>query len=91
MSKPSFSQIWSRIVASAGQTFKTKTNLPFTYEVKGDSIFPSRTQYRISRSEFEKAYQLVPLAGPGKINAVVRGPAYVWAILHDGRVSGSAW
>jgi hypothetical protein len=91
MPKPHFAHIWSAILAQAGQTFTTKTNLPFTYQVSGDVLAPSRTDYRISRSDFEVAYDLVPIAGPGQINELVRGPAYVWAILHDHRISRGAW
>jgi alpha-beta hydrolase superfamily lysophospholipase len=29
----------------------------------------------------------VPLDGPGLINHIARGPAYVWAVLHDPRIT----
>ena len=32
--------------------------------MKDGGFFPSRTNYRISRSDFEKACQLVPISGP---------------------------
>lgn len=88
---PPFEDIWNRILALEGETFTTITGLPFTYVVTGDALYPSRTDYRLSRSDVEKAYGLVPLPGPGVINRVVRGPAYIWAILHDSRVSQGAW
>lgn len=91
MSKPPFSQIWSVIVGREGQTFTTKTGRPFTYEANSNGLVPDRTQYPISRSDFEAAYNLVPISGPGQINQLVRGPAYVWAILHDERISSGAW
>ena len=28
---------------------------------------------------------MVPIPGPGSINRIVQGPAYVWAVLHDDR------
>ncbi len=62
------------------------SGLAFTYRVVGNAVIPSRTRYQIARSDFEKAYELVPLGGPGEINRLVRGPAYVWGILHDTRV-----
>jgi hypothetical protein len=34
-----------------------------------------------------KAYELAPLSGPGEINKLVRGSSYVYAILHDERIS----
>jgi len=90
-SKPPFSQVWSLVTKNAGQKFITKNRLPFTYQIEDNGFFPSRTAYRISRSDFERAYKLVPLAGPGQINQLVRGPAYVWAVLHDQRISLGAW
>jgi hypothetical protein len=90
-SLPSFPTVWNRIVANAGQPFTTKRGLPFTYSLEGDGLVPSRTDYQISRSDVEKAFKLVPIDGPGAINDMVRGPAYVWAILHDSRISANAW
>jgi hypothetical protein len=88
---PPFEVIWARITALQGEQFSTITGLPFTYSVNGEGLFPSRTDYRLSRGDFETAYALVPIPGPGVINNDVRGPAYVWAILHDQRVSQGAW
>ncbi len=28
----------------------------------------------------------MPVEGPGRINDLVRGPAYIWAILNDNRI-----
>ena len=81
-----------RLIRSlAGQTFKTKTGLPFTYEIHRDTVHTSRTDYPLPLSEFRKALDLVPLEGPGEINWSVRGPSYIWAILHDRRVRGDDW
>lgn len=91
LKKPPFGQIWGAVVALAGKTFRTKTGLPFTYDVRGHVVIPSRTEYQIAKADFEVAYKLVPLPGPGAMNHIVRGPAYVWAILHDKRLSGGAW
>ena len=92
MKKPAFSQTWNTVVSLAGKTFVTKTGLPFIYQVKGQLVYPSRTNYQIARSDFQVAYKFVPLPGPGAVNRIIRGPAYVWAILHDKRVShGGIW
>ena len=82
-----FEVIWKRIGACQGQTFRTITGLPFTYEIIGSTLVPSRTRYQISRSDFKKASELAPTSGPGEIQNIVRGPSYVWAILHDKRIS----
>jgi hypothetical protein len=91
MSKPLFTEIWKRIIACEGEEFRTITNLPFTYEVRGDYLRPSRTEYNISKSEVAKAYSLVPLSGPGDISKLVRGPSYIYAILDDERISNKEW
>jgi hypothetical protein len=81
-----FELVWERITAHAGERFATKTGLPFTYQVHGDSVVPDRTRYRLHASNFRKAHALLSLSGPGEINALVRGPAYVWAVLTDRRI-----
>lgn len=91
MLNTTFEEMWSRIVAHAGETFRTITDKPFTYRIEGDGFFPSRTFYRISKADFIKAYELVPIAGPGVINQLVRGPSYVWAVLHDQRITLGEW
>jgi hypothetical protein len=83
---PRFDEVWNRIVSHTGKLFKTKRGLEFTYSIEADIFVPSRTNYRISKRDFETAYALVPFDGPGIINNMVRGPAYVWAVLHDPRV-----
>lgn len=91
MATPTFASVWESVAAHAGQRFTTITNLPFTYTVKDGGFFPSRTNYRISRSDFEKAFRLVPISGPGEISRMVRGAAYIWAVLHDRRISDGRW
>ena len=87
----SFGEIWNRIEIYEGDTFRQKLGGTFTYSIIGTPLNPSRTDYNIGKAEFEKAYQWVPLAGPGKMNNEIRGPSYVWAILHDSRIRRSDW
>ena len=91
MSIPPINAVWIRIKNLSGQQFLTKSGKPFTYSVSGDVLNPSRTDYNLSKSDFEKALALAPLDGPGAINQIVRGPAYIWAVLHDPRVRGADW
>lgn len=90
-SKPSIDELWSRLKSVAGDEFETKTGKPFIYEISGDIFHPSRTKYNVSKGEFRKALALVPFDGPGVINRTVRGPAYVWAVLHDQRIRKNDW
>jgi len=78
--------VWHRLKALEGKMFQTKTGKPFTFTIEGAVLRPNRTDYNISKAEFQKALGLVPCNGPGDLNTTVRGPAYVWAILHDPRV-----
>lgn len=89
--RPSFNKVWTRIVSHQGEEFRTKTGKPFSYKVDSNYFLPSRTNYQISKNDFEKAYAEVPFDGPGVINWSVRGPAYIWAVLHDLRVSQGQW
>jgi hypothetical protein len=89
--KPPFAEVWQRIVALEGESFTTITGLPFEYVVDGEALIPSRTDYRLSRGNFEKAFARVPIGKPREISNDVRGPSYVWAILHDERVSSGRW
>jgi hypothetical protein len=81
-----FDSLWKNIRIHAGEEFQTLTGLPFTYEAHDGYIIPSRANQNISRSDFEKAYELVPLQSPGQIVKLVRGSAYVYAILTDPRI-----
>ena len=81
-----FDVLWRNIHHFAGEKFLTVTGLPFTYEAHESYVKPSRANQNISRSDFEKAYDLVPLQSPAQIAKLVRGSAYVFAILTDPRI-----
>ena len=83
--------VWSRIKAHEGDEFETKTGKPFTYEISGNLFLPSRTKQNIPKSHFEKSLHEFPLDGPGAISNLVRGSAYIWAVLHDPRVRKNEW
>ncbi|MGC8767654.1 MAG: hypothetical protein ACP5QP_08200 [Brevinematia bacterium] len=56
MNIPPFDETWNRIVAHAVETFYTITGLAFTYEIREDKFYQSRTNYGIAKSDFETAY-----------------------------------
>ena len=88
---PDIDSVWIRIQEHESDEFKTKTGKPFSYEITGDVLNTNRTEYNLPKSEFAKALRLVPISGPGEINDLVRGPAYIWAILHDARIRKREW
>lgn len=89
--RPSIDDVWHRLKGLEGHDFETKTGKPFTFEISGDVFHPSRTRYNVAKADIRKALDLVPFDGPGVINRIVRGPAYVWAVLHDRRVRRQDW
>ncbi|MEE9282265.1 MAG: hypothetical protein V3V67_19040 [Myxococcota bacterium] len=86
----SFEAVWSSIRENAGEFFKTSEGLWFTYRLEADELVPSHSELRIPRSDFELAFPLLPVP-PAKLNKFVKGPKYVWAILHDPRVAAGRW
>jgi hypothetical protein len=88
---PSFDAVWERIGKHERAFFQTRLGVWFSYRIDGDVLCPSRTTLRIPRGDFALAYPMLPLPSPGKINRLVTGSSYVWAILHDERISGGAW
>ena len=89
-----FSVAWDRIKRHAGLTFYLKKGDPFKYQmVNDDSMNVDRVSqdFFLTKSDFNKAYQLVPFNGPGVIQNACRGPSYIWAILHDARIRQSDW
>ena len=85
-----FDAAWQRIAAHERTFFKTHGGRWFTYRIEGENLLPSQTDLAIPRSDFELAFPLLPVPPP-KLNKFVRGPAYVWAILHDPRISAGQW
>lgn len=81
-----FEAAWQRIVAAAGTQFRTKQGLLFTYAISGTTVIPDRTGYPLHLSHFRIAFERMPLNGPGEINVLVRGPAYIYAIMTDSRI-----
>jgi len=86
-----FKNVWKRIIAHQGKTFYIKSGKPLKYEIDGEYFLPSRTKYRISKSDFKRVYPDLPLEGPGIISRVVRGSSYIWAVLHDRRIRRNDW
>lgn len=81
-----FEDTWDNIISHAGEEFFTKTKISFVYKIVNDCIIPDRTNYPLSKANFEKAVQLDSLEGPGQISDLVRGPSYVFAIITDKRI-----
>jgi hypothetical protein len=82
--------VWDRIERHAGQTFHTKTGLPFRYDVPGNYLVVNRANRSLSKTNFRKALEVMPVDGPGDIKDR-QGSAYTWAILMDDRIRHGDW
>jgi hypothetical protein len=89
--RPSIDEVWGRIRAHQGETFHTKTGLPLTYTVTDNRLTTSRSHVALSVTGFSTVLKRVPVASPAHINSEVRGPSYIWAILHDPRIRQADW
>lgn len=82
----SFEPIWQSILAHAGETFYISKG-PFTYTAHGSYIVSSRAaSAKLSRGNFEKAYQSMNLLAPSEFSRKIIGSSYVKAILTDSRI-----
>jgi len=82
-----FERIWNNIISCEGQTFYKKGGDPFTYTMNGAALIPGCAKQRLSKSNFAKcAEEIIGSEGPGAFSKIVRGSAYVWAILNDDRI-----
>ncbi|MCH7792939.1 MAG: hypothetical protein IID31_11760, partial [Planctomycetes bacterium] len=84
-------EVWPRMQQVAGETFRTIRGESFTYAMDHNTVTVSRTDFLLHRWNFEKALEIGTVSGPGEYNKRgVRGPSYVWAILHDPRIGAFA-
>ena len=80
-------EVWTRIVAHQGETFRQIRGKEFTYTVKGNVLRPSTTNQNIPRSHFDKALLRMPFESTVPLQDL-RGPSYIFAILKDPRICG---
>jgi hypothetical protein len=88
-------RIWSRVLTHQGEEFYTKTHLPFTYRVEGNTgIWFSRSgreiNKRLSRSHLEEAVARCPLANTMAIKDLF-DPSYLFGLLMDRRIRDKDW
>ena len=80
-------EFWMKLQQNEGVEFNTVSGLSFTYQfVSENTISVSRANQLISKVNFEKAIEHMPIKGPGEISKLVRGSAYVSALLMDVRL-----
>ena len=80
---------WNNLIKHEGEVFHTTRGLDFTYKVfdKPDGFKTSRTDYLLSRKNFENAYNLLPAKDTKYLgDNGIRGQSYVYALLTDKRI-----
>lgn len=82
-----FESTWATIRSCSGEEFSTVSGLPFTYKISGDYLQPSRTKVELTKAQFKKVFDVMPINGPGDVNQLVMGSAYIFAILTDRRIN----
>ncbi len=80
-----FNAVWRRIEAHEGEPFCQRRGGEFTYKVESGCVVPDRTNRLLPRGHFQRAYERLPLSGPGQVQDL-QGPSYLYAILTDQRV-----
>ena len=77
--------LWAKIKSFEGEIFHTVSGIPFSYEILGNDLLRTGSEYPLNRSNFKKALDLRP-KNVVAISRKVRGPSYVYAILTDPRI-----
>ncbi|MHA0855670.1 hypothetical protein [Paenibacillus sp. CMAA1364] len=78
--------VWSNVLKHQGNLFRQIPGGEFTYEVKGNLIYPDRTNVQISKNLLQEALTFFPQTNTTKIQHL-RGPSYIYAILMDHRIT----
>ena len=87
---PLFETIWERTQQYEGEVFTQIRGGQFKYAVQNGCVKPDRVNQIISRNQFERAFQFVPLDDTKPIQKL-RGPSYIYAILMDKRIRKNDW
>lgn len=88
MTKPTFAEIWARLVAQADRPFLTDGGHEFSYRVEGEALRLSHRDALLPRTLLAKAWATMPCAAV-ELPAECKPKGYVWTLLHDTRVAGT--
>ena len=80
----SISKVWKKITDCAGQTFHTKTGVPFSYHIRNEYIYLENTNRAIPKRQVEESLSIrSDIVSDYK---KFQGSAYLFGILHDERI-----
>lgn len=89
MTKPNFSAVWARLLAHADRPFLTDGGHEFSYAVEGEALRLSHRDALLSRALFATAWAAMPCPA-AKLPDECKPKGYVWTLLHDTRIAGTA-
>ena len=80
----SISKVWKKITDCAGQTFYTKTGVPFSYHIRNEYIYLENTNRAIPKRQVEESLSIRSdfVSDYKKF----QGSEYLFVILHDERI-----
>lgn len=78
--------IWELVQKYAGEKFKTVTGIEFDYHIENDYIQLHHVNYRLSKSDIEKAFEIDPSNVSILKQKGIGGPSYVFGIITDPRM-----
>jgi hypothetical protein len=88
MIKPTFTEIWARLLAHADRPFLTDGGHEFSYQVEGAALRLSHRDALLPRTLFATAWPVMPCAA-ADLPVECKPKAYVWTLLHDTRIAGT--
>ena len=88
MTKPTFAEIWARLLAHVDRPFLTDGGHEFSYRMEGEALRLSHRDALLSRALLEKAWGAMPCPTVD-LPAECRPKGYVWTLLHDTRIAGT--
>ena len=88
MTKPTFAEIWARLLAHADRPFLTDGGHEFSYRVEGEALRLSHRDALLSRVLLETAWAAMPCPVVD-LPAECRPKGYIWTLLHDTRIAGT--
>ena len=92
MTKPTFPDVWMRLLAHAGRPFLTDGGKEFSYAVEGDDALRlSHGDALLTRACLALAWAAMPCVDRNGLPKACQPRGYVWALLHDTRASGTAF
>ena len=86
--KPSFEQVWARLLAQSDRPFLTDGGHEFSYQVEGEALRLSHRDALLTREMLARAWAAMPCSAV-ELPAECKPKGYVWTLLHDTRIAGT--